>query len=90
MLTLPKRASDQMSKIPVGRAELEARVLSDIRRYSGCADVKEIALTAVTIVGSSHTWHVNIIDEGVADINKAYAAARNVQLLLAPLYELID
>lgn len=42
------------------------------------------------ISGGSLIWHVNIIDEGFSDREKAFTVARDLQTSLLADYELID
>jgi hypothetical protein len=79
-----------MSKIPITRQELTAKVLAAIREHPECRSVKEIAITPAEIVHVETTWHVNIIDSGGADVELAFAVARKVQDNLSSLFEVID
>jgi len=79
-----------MSKIPITRQELTAKVLAAIREHPECRSVKEIAVTPAEIVHVGTTWHVNIVDSGGADVQLAFAVARKVQNNLSSLFEVID
>jgi hypothetical protein len=52
--------------------------------------VKEIAITAVNVVNVGPAWHVNVVDEGDADINVAIGAARDIGERLSQQFDVVD
>jgi hypothetical protein len=72
----------------LSRNELEPKLLAAIQAEPDCAEVQEVGVTAVNVVGDLPTWHVNIISEGSVPIEVARHAASRVQDRFLALYVL--
>jgi hypothetical protein len=80
-----------MNRTAVSRRELEDRALAEIRREPGCAEIKGVSLTTVTIVNDGSTdWHIEVTDPGEVSPGMAYRAADRVKEALASRYGLVD
>ena len=75
-------------KQQLSRHELEAKLLAAIQAEPECADVQEVSVTPVNVIGDLPTWHVSVISEGAVPIDVARHAARRVQDRLLALYVL--
>jgi hypothetical protein len=78
-----------MSKKKLSRAKMCRKVLAAIQEYSGCKDVKEVAISEVADTAADSIWRVTVIDSGGVEIEKANHAARNVQQELRQQYDLL-
>jgi len=79
-----------MSKKPIARGELCARVLAELRHDPSCARIREIAITLQHVIGSGTTWHVSIVDSGDADPALVYVKARKLQEDWSGKFEVVD
>ena len=83
-------AKKLMANIPVTRAELSEKVLAAIRQEPGCEGVKEVSISAVSIVGGQTTWRATALDYGSADFNAAFNAASRITEMYTRLFQLVD
>ncbi|PSO31427.1 hypothetical protein [Bradyrhizobium sp. MOS002] len=79
-----------MSKVAITREELAAKVLAAVQSHQGCELVKEIAITAVNIVGSGKTWHASLVDSGLADSQLAASVVRQTGDDLEPTFAITE
>ncbi|MET4520235.1 hypothetical protein ABIB81_009599 [Bradyrhizobium sp. I1.7.5] len=78
-----------MCKSAITHQDLSAKVLAAVRTHQGCELVKEIAITPVSIVDSSTTWHASLVDSGAADPRLAASVLRQVSEELEPMFTLV-
>ena len=78
-----------MSKKKLSRAKMCRKVLTAIREYPGCKDVKEVTISEVADTAADSIWRVTVIDSGGVEIEKANHAARNVEQELRQQYDLL-
>ncbi|MCC8955221.1 hypothetical protein H8B02_17800 [Bradyrhizobium sp. Pear77] len=79
-----------MEKQPIPRASLASEILDLLRCEPGCADVREVSISQVHVVGEETTWHVTVVDYGEAAQSIADHAAHRIQERLSTKYSLLN
>ena len=79
-----------MEKQPIPRARLASEILDLLRCEPGCADVRELRISQIHLVGEETTWHATVVDYGDAAQSIADHAARRIQERLSTKYSLLD
>ena len=75
-----------MAKILLSIRDLQARASAEIKKQSGCSDIRNINRVTDDRVGNN--WSMCVLSAGNADANTAARAALNVQRTLRHDYDL--